>query len=693
LITRRNRHMLLHLALAMLALGTAWAQDDDFSSPVKQPATFILKPDEPAAYLAGQWRFHPGDNAAFSDPGFDDTQWQLLDSTKSWSTQGFKEMGGFAWYRFRIVLPAGTKPMSILLPDMRTSYQCFVDGKLLKSTSSFPPLPFVIYSPYPIAIDLPLEPRPHASTLTIAIRVWHSPIWKSYVGGGPSDSKVNPIARVGRAAEVHRFLNFYSARSKHLYSDRLDLAGLTLLACAISFALYFLRRSEKEYFWFGFATLANSVNLLLNYLEYGQIRSYTLFEFLGMAAAIVARLAFVAFYQRLFGCNKSWFLRIAIACLFIHPVVLTLGYSGQIPFGIENLLQAVSRVPFECWVVLLLIQRSRQKVIDARLLLFPVSLVMSVRLFLTAAVALRQLGHPLAFNINKPFFTDPIAVSFPDLAECFFLLAMLAILIHRFARSCGERDRIASELEAARALQHVLIPDCLPAFPGLSISAAYYPAQEVGGDFYQIFPLPSAETLIILGDVSGKGLRAAMTVSMIVGAIRAMIETLDSPASILAGLNRQLCERDWGFTTCLALRISADGLLVVANAGHLLPYRNGVELNLDPALPLGIAPGATYPELTVQLLPRDRLTLLTDGVPEATCLRELFGFARTQELSAQSAITIADAARKFGQTDDITVLSIDFQFAYDPRGRECIKGSTEEVDGNAGPKSEICSLL
>jgi serine phosphatase RsbU (regulator of sigma subunit) len=317
---------------------------------------------------------------------------------------------------------------------------------------------------------------------------------------------------------------------------------------------------------------------------------------------------------------------------------------------------------------------------------------MGVRLFLTAAVALRQLGHPLAFNINKPLFTDPIAVSFPDLAECFFLLAMLAILIHRFARSCGERDRIASELDAARALQHVLIPDCLPSFPGLSISAAYFPAQEVGGDFYQIFPLASAETLIILGDVSGKGLRAAMTVSMIVGAVRALIETLDSPASILAGLNRQLCERDWGFTTCVALRISADGLLVVANAGHLLPYRNGVELDLDPALPLGIAPGATYPEFTVQLLRGDRLTLLTDGIPEATCLRELFGFARTQELSAQSAITIADAARNFGQSDDITVLSVDFQFGYEPCGQECIKDPTGEVEGNASPQSEICSL-
>jgi len=677
---RQHRRIFFHLALTLLALGTAPAQGDDLSFQATQPATFILKPGEPIAYLAGQWRFHPGDNPAFSDPGFDDAQWQLLDSTKPWSVQGFKAMGGFAWYRFRIVLPAGTTPTSILLPDIRTSYQCFVDGKLLKSTASFPPSSFVIYSPYPIAIDLPLEPRPHATTLTVAIRVWHSPIWKSYVGGGPGDFKTNPIARVGRAAEVHRFLNFYSARSKQLYSDRLDLAGLTLLACVISFALYFLRRSEREYLWFGVATLANSVNLVMNYLYYGQIRNDTLFEFLGMAVSISARLAFVAFYQRLLASRMTWYLCIAIACLFIHPVVLTLGYSGKIPFGIENLLQAVSRVPFECWVVLLLIQRSRQRVIDACLLLFPVSLVMGVRLFLTAAVALRQLGHPLAFNLNKPLFTDPIAVSFPDLAECFFLLAMLAILIHRFARSCGERDRIASELDAARSLQHVLIPDCLPSIPGLSIATAYYPAQEVGGDFYQIFPLPSGATLIVLGDVSGKGLRAAMTVSLIVGALRTLVDICDSPTAVLAGLNRQLCERGWGFTTCVALRISANGILTVANAGHLLPYRNGLELHLDAALPLGIAPGACYPEFAMRVLPGDRLTLLTDGVPEAMCLRELFGFARTQELSMQSARYIADAARSFGQIDDITVLSIDYEVGCLPLDADGYKPVLAEVD-------------
>jgi len=669
-LTRRHtKRLFVILALILFAHSTAWGDEAGSENPPEQPATFILKAAEPIAYLSGPWHFQRGDNPGFADPHFDDSQWQLLDSSRPWSSQGYKGLSGFAWYRFRIVLPPGKNAISILLPEIRTSYQCFVEGKLVQSTGSFPPPSFVLYSPYPVVVDLPQTPRLSATTLTIALRVWHSPIWERYAGGGPSDSKTNPIARVGRTAEVHRFLELYSTRARQISSDRLDLAGLTLLACATSFALYFLRHSEREYLWFGFATLANSLNFLLTYLYYGQIRNDTLFDSLEMVATIASRLAFVAFYQRLFDCKMTWFLRTAIACLFIHPVVLTLGYSGQIPFGIENLLQAISRVPFECWVVLLLIQRSRQKVIDARLLLLPVSLVMGVRLFLTATVALRQLGHPLAFNLNKPLFTNPIAVSFPDLAECFFLLAMLAILIHRFARSCRERDRIASELDAARSLQSVLIPESLPLIPGLSIATAYYPAQEVGGDFYQIFPSIAGETLIVLGDVSGKGLRAAMTVSMIVGAIRTLVEISDSPAAILAGLNRQLCGRNWGFTTSQALRISTGGFLTVANAGHLPPYRNGLELDLPPALPLGIALDASYPEVTWQLLPGDRLTLVTDGVPEAMCVRELFGFARTQELSTQSAKSIADAARRFGQTDDITVLSFDFEGADAARVR------------------------
>jgi phosphoserine phosphatase RsbU/P len=258
----------------------------------------------------------------------------------------------------------------------------------------------------------------------------------------------------------------------------------------------------------------------------------------------------------------------------------------------------------------------------------------------------------------------PFPVPLEVLVELIFVVALLAFLIRRFARSRAKEERFSSDMEAARTLQHVLIPETLPSIPHLEISTAYHPAQEVGGDFYQIFTLPGsdsngeANTLIVLGDVAGKGLAAAMTVSMLVGALHSLVETTGSPAGILAGLNRRLLSRGSGFTTCLALRLSPSGELTLANAGHLPPYRNGQELTSPPALPLGLDQHAEFAEQTVQLAHGDRLTLLTDGIPEATRHRELFGFERTARLSSLPAAEIADAARRFGQEDDITVISI-----------------------------------
>ena len=148
-----------------------------------------------------------------------------------------------------------------------------------------------------------------------------------------------------------------------------------------------------------------------------------------------------------------------------------------------------------------------------------------------------------------------------------------------------------------------------------------------------------------------------MTVSLLVGSLRAMVETTNSPAEILAGLNRRLKERGTGFTTCLAIRISSAGSLVISNAGHLAPYLNGKELVTSPAFPLGLDPNGTFAEQTFPFEPGDWLTVLTDGVPEATSQRELFGFDRTANLSSSDANAIANAALQFGQSDDITVIS------------------------------------
>jgi serine phosphatase RsbU (regulator of sigma subunit) len=166
--------------------------------------------------------------------------------------------------------------------------------------------------------------------------------------------------------------------------------------------------------------------------------------------------------------------------------------------------------------------------------------------------------------------------------------------------------------------------------------------------------------LIVVGDVSGKGLKAAMTGTLAIGALRTLASEGLSPGAIMQRLNQQMVEAGSdGFITCLILHASPHGLLTIANAGHLNPYLNGNEVASENGLPLGLAPGIHYAETALQLSPGDQLTLLTDGVLEArNPSGELFGFERTAAISTQSAEAIAQRAQHFGQEDDITVVTI-----------------------------------
>lgn len=161
--------------------------------------------------------------------------------------------------------------------------------------------------------------------------------------------------------------------------------------------------------------------------------------------------------------------------------------------------------------------------------------------------------------------------------------------------------------------------------------------------------------LVVIGDVAGKGLKAAMNVSMLMGALRRTPEK--SPAKILESLNRVLVGSE-SLTTCEAVWFGPDGEIVIASAGHLPPYLNSQEIVLPGGLPLGAIPENRYDEVSLYLHPGDRLLLLSDGVVEARRSGELFGFDRVHNLSNQSAFYIADAAKEFGQEDDITVLTV-----------------------------------
>ena len=248
-----------------------------------------------------------------------------------------------------------------------------------------------------------------------------------------------------------------------------------------------------------------------------------------------------------------------------------------------------------------------------------------------------------------------------SLTITFMGAATLVIFVRDLIRDRREKQRLAAEIEAGRAVQQLLIPETATAtFPGFHIQSVYRPMSEVGGDFFQVFGLDNRDVLIVIGDVSGKGLAAALTVSLLLGALQAVIDENPAPSHILTALNRTLSGRNrGGFTTCLVLRASSEGKLVVANAGHLAPYLAGAEMQLESGLPLGISADATYTETEHQFGPEDQLTMITDGVVEARGkMGELFGFARTATHSRENAESLAHVAQDFGQEDDITVLTL-----------------------------------
>jgi phosphoserine phosphatase RsbU/P len=327
--------------------------------------------------------------------------------------------------------------------------------------------------------------------------------------------------------------------------------------------------------------------------------------------------------------------------------------------------------------------------VSARLLLLPVFLIQGLYIAGNLIIALNQFGFPIEARIlDTPFITVPFTMHPALLADLLFVLAMLGFLIRRFTIARRREERWEGAIEAARQIQKLLLPEAIPQVKGFTIDCIYRPAEVVGGDFFQILPTPEGGLLIVVGDVAGKGLPAAMMVSMIVGAIRAEAAYNRDPAKLAESLNQRLigrmedkngAEAGSGFTTCLCAHLAVDGALTMANAGHLPPYRNGEEMPLPGALPLGMLAGIAYETVTFKLAPGDRLTFVSDGVVEAqNKAGELWGFDRTQALSTHSAAKITETSSNFGQVDDITVVTIEFH------GVSVARSSDLESDSDSG---------
>ncbi|MGD0347523.1 MAG: SpoIIE family protein phosphatase, partial [Terracidiphilus sp.] len=307
------------------------------------------------------------------------------------------------------------------------------------------------------------------------------------------------------------------------------------------------------------------------------------------------------------------------------------------------------------FVFVTLIAAALRRNYEAGLLLIP--LILSVIGFVApiiSSVVSDQTGvthqSPLTFNAG------PIPIHMSSVGDFAGILVILLIIYVRYMRIHRDQEHASSELAAARSVQELLIPQEKIATPGFDVDSVYSPANEVGGDFFHVHAAGHDGMLVVIGDVAGKGLKAAMNVSLLMGALRRIHER--SPAKILESLNSVLSGFE-SFTTCQAIWFGSNGEVVIANAGHIPPYLNSQEINLPGGLPLGVIPHVRYMEARFYLHPGDRILLLSDGVVEARGPSgELFGFDRVRHLSSQTAFYIADAAKAFGQEDDITVLTV-----------------------------------
>lgn len=264
-----------------------------------------------------------------------------------------------------------------------------------------------------------------------------------------------------------------------------------------------------------------------------------------------------------------------------------------------------------------------------------------------------------------------------DVAQAFADQAGVAI---QNARAYELQAQIyQAELDTARAIQNSLLPQEPPPFSQLETTFRFLPARTVSGDYYQYYTLPDGRLGIAVGDVSGKGIPAALLMAVVSTALRDEILRYPAPAALLKELNKRLLSRMQQNQMNSALLISVfdpdSRQIEIASGGMLSPYkRNGKgweEIELS-GYPIGVAAGSFYNAKTVDLPAGSMLVFMTDGVIEAqNAKRELFGYERFEALLASLppdvtaedvADNILDGVRKHldGQDaqDDITIVVI-----------------------------------
>jgi serine phosphatase RsbU (regulator of sigma subunit)/anti-sigma regulatory factor (Ser/Thr protein kinase) len=282
----------------------------------------------------------------------------------------------------------------------------------------------------------------------------------------------------------------------------------------------------------------------------------------------------------------------------------------------------------------------------------------------------------------------------------------VAQLVRRQEAEARSRERIEQELRVATMIQQNFLPKELPDLPGWHVSAYYRSAREVGGDFYDFIELPGGQIGIVIGDVTDKGVPAAMVMAATRSVLRASAQRVVAPGHVLERVNELMCPDMPAkmFVTCLyGVLETRTGRFRYANAGHNLPYvrtaEGGVELRAT-GMPLGLLPGIAYEEKEAVLEPGQTMLLHSDGVAEAHAPdHEMLGFPRLLDVVGSGAGEVIDRVLTelgrftgpgWEQEDDITLVALTrLGVAPPPRGGELdVRFEVASEPGNEREASE-----
>ncbi len=653
------------LSLALVSATVHLFAQSPPTVPGAGPAAAPLHLDGGSVALHGPWQFHTGDNPAWASPAFDDSSWDQLSADQPWGAQGHPNTEGFGWYRMHVSFsPGAPATITLLVPQVDDAYEVYWNGRLIGSLGKVPPQLNLWANPWPAIFTLG-APQPGV----LAVRVWKDG-FGSYDTGVQGGFEAPPV--LGSAPAVAAAAGVWNYN--WLLGQQLNFAlnSLYFLVALVCLIVWFRDRRQWLVLWMaGFAFAHATVpTFAVNVLPLS-----------GCMGASVSTPFFCVGDVSLW-LLLTWLLDVRGDSRLMRVVrwaVVTELVAGALDtftgFGMAlpnpapwQWIDALLTVPITIFeaipfyiIAVALMRRTR---LDWTRWMVALVALLTQMLFISSYTfeqGSRFTHWTLGNRIAAPLFTifgSPVTL---DIISETLLLIVLAFAVYRYAAE-NTRHQLAMEREFqnARAVQQVLIPAEIPEVPGFKIDSVYKPAGEVGGDFFQILPLATGGVLVVIGDVSGKGMPAAMTVSLLVGTVRTLAHYTQRPGEILAAMNQRMLTRSQGgFTTCLVLRADPDGALTAANAGHLPPYLDGKEIAVECGLPLGLEESPVYKESRFRLRPGVQLTLLSDGVVEARNAQgELFGFERAARLSTELAENIARAAQHFGQEDDITVLTL-----------------------------------